>query len=293
MKAEGFPGAYLPPFQLGEVLTGGGLSQVAASGHPDFAEGDLVQAFIGWEEFTRVSPDSANGRAALRKVPKEGEIPLSYYLGVLGMPGITAHFGFFDICEPKKNEKVFVSAAAGAVGQLVGQLAKLSGCYVVGSAGSQKKVDILVNELGFDAAFNYKEEADLSVTLKKYFPEGIDIYFENVGGKTLDAVLGIMNPFGRISGCGMISQYNLENPEPVYNLFNIVSRQIKMEGFLVTRYMERAPEFFEKMSPLLAEKKIKYLEDVTEGIENAPSAFVGMLNGKNIGKAIVKIASVV
>uniref|UniRef100_A0A0A8XTJ2 Enoyl reductase (ER) domain-containing protein n=1 Tax=Arundo donax TaxID=35708 RepID=A0A0A8XTJ2_ARUDO len=219
--------SYVPDFVPGEVLVNHGVSKVVASGHPDFKVGDLVWGITGWEEYTlNPKPES------LFKI-NHPEMPLSYYIGVLGMPGLTAYAGFFNVAKPKKGDYVFVSAASGAVGQIVGQLAKLTGCYVVGSAGSDEKVNLLKTKFGVDYAFNYKKEQDLNAALKRYFPEGIDIYFENVGGAMLDAVLLNMRVHGRIAVCGMISQYNLEQPEGVHNLFCLVSKRVRMEGFLV------------------------------------------------------------
>ncbi|XP_020967658.1 NADP-dependent alkenal double bond reductase P2 isoform X5 [Arachis ipaensis] len=206
------------------------------------------------------------------------------------MPGMTAYGGFFELGCPKKGEKVFVSAASGAVGQLVGQFAKLTGCYVVGSAGSQEKVDILKNKLGFDEAFNYKEESNLDAALKRYFPEGIDIYFENVGGKTLDAVLLNMRSHGRIPVCGMISQYNLSQPEGVTNLANLIYKEIKMQGFIVSQFYPLYPKFLEFILPHIREGKIAYVEDIVEGLEGGPAALVSLFSGQNLGKKIVAIA---
>ncbi|CAL5414218.1 unnamed protein product [Camellia sinensis] len=187
-------------------IIGYGVARVLDSGHPNFKKGDLVWGMTGWEEYSVIkAPES------VFKI-QNTNVPLSYYIGILGMPGMTAYAGFYELCSPKQGEYVFVSAASGAVGQLVGQFAKLSGCYVVGSAGTKEKVDLLKNKFGFDEAFNYKEEV-LEAALKRYFPNGIDIYFENVGGKMLDAVLLNMRLRGRIAVCGMISQYNLEQPE--------------------------------------------------------------------------------
>jgi len=207
------------------------------------------------------------------------------------MPGQTAYFGLMDIGQPKEGETVFVSAASGAVGQIVGQMAKLSGCYVVGSAGSQEKVQLLKEKFGYDAAFNYKEESELDAALQKYCPKGIDVYFENVGGAMLEAVLENMNSNGRIVACGMISQYNKEGEDrdPVRNLFLIVSKTIKMQGFLSWQYADRLPEFLNKVGAYLKDGKLKYVEDITDGLENAPKAFIGMLKGENVGKATVRI----
>ncbi|KAG2615396.1 2-alkenal reductase (NADP(+)-dependent)-like isoform X2 [Panicum virgatum] len=238
----------------------------------------------GWEEYTLVpKPES------FFKI-NHPELPLSYYTGVLGMPGLTAWAGFFDVGKPKKGDYVFVSAASGAVGQLVGQLAKLTGCYVVGSAGSDEKVNLLKTKFGFDEAFNYKKEQDLDAALKRYFPEGIDIYFENVGGATLEAVLSNMRNHGRIPACGMISQYNLEQPEGVRNLFQIVAKRLRMEGFIVMDYFSEYYKFEEEMAGYLKEGKITYVEDIAEGLERAPAALIGLYSGRNVGKQLVAVA---
>ncbi|KAL6344140.1 hypothetical protein AAG906_031854 [Vitis piasezkii] len=204
------------------------------------------------------------------------DVPLSYYTGILGMPGMTAYAGFYEICSPKKGEYVFISAASGAVGQLVGQFAKLLGCYVVGSAGTKEKVDLLKNKFGFDEAFNYKEEQDLEACLKR--------------GKMLDAVLVNMRLHGRIAACGMISQYNLEEPEGVRNLFTIVTKRIRMEGFLVFDYYHLYPKFLDLIMPYIREGKIVYVEDIAEGLESAPTALIGLYSGRNVGKQVVVVA---
>ncbi|XP_015581237.2 NADP-dependent alkenal double bond reductase P2 isoform X5 [Ricinus communis] len=184
----------------------------------------------------------------------------------------------------------FKEAASGAVGQLVGQFAKLSGCYVVGSAGSKEKVELLKNKFGLDDAFNYKEEPDWDAALKRYFPEGIDIYFENVGGKMLDAVLLNMRIHGRIAVCGMISQYNLEKPEGVHNLMTIVYKRVLIKGFVVTDYFNQYSKFLDFVLPLIREGKITYVEDIAEGLESAPAALVGLFSGRNVGKQVVAVA---
>ncbi|RLN28358.1 2-alkenal reductase (NADP(+)-dependent)-like [Panicum miliaceum] len=276
--------SYVPDFVLGEVLVNFGVSRVIASGHPDFKVGDLVWGMTGWEEYTLVpKPES------FFKI-NHPELPLSYYTGVLGMPGLTAWAGFFDVGKPKKGDYVFVSAASGAVGQLVGQLAKLTGCYVVGSAGSDEKVNLLKTKFGFDEAFNYRKEQDLDAALRRYFPEGIDIYFENVGGPTLEAVLSNMRNHGRIPVCGMISQYNLEQPEGVHNLFQIVAKRLRMEGFMVFDYFSEYYKFEEEMVGYLKEGKISYVEDIAEGLEKAPAALIGLYSGRNVGKQLVAVA---
>ncbi|KAL6976098.1 2-alkenal reductase (NADP(+)) [Sarracenia purpurea var. burkii] len=206
------------------------------------------------------------------------------------MPGITAYGGFYEVCSPKKGEFVFVSAASGAVGQLVGQFAKLVGCYVVGSAGTKEKVDLLKNKLWFDEAFNYKEEPDLVAALKRYFPDGIDIYFDNVGGKMLDAVLTNMRTHGRISVCGMISQYNLNQPEGVHNLFNLIAKRVRMQGFTFFDYFHLYPKLLGTIIPQIKTGKIVYVEDIVEGLENGPAALVGLFSGRNVGKQVVVVS---
>ncbi|XP_034686801.1 2-alkenal reductase (NADP(+)-dependent)-like [Vitis riparia] len=283
-RMRNIQGSYVEPFKPGSPITGYGVAKVLDSRHPDFKKGDLVWGITGWEEYSLITTNEL-----LFKI-QHTDVPLSYYTGILGMPGMTAYAGFYEICSPKKGEYVFISAASGAVGQLVGQFAKLLGCYVVGSAGTKEKVDLLKNKFGFDEAFNYKEEQDLEACLKRYFPEGIDIYFENVGGKMLDAVLVNMRLHGRIAACGMISQYNLEEPEGVRNLFTIVTKRIRMEGFIVFDYYHLYPKFLDLIMPYIREGKIVYVEDIAEGLENAPTALIGLYSGRNVGKQVVVVA---
>ncbi|KAK4275565.1 hypothetical protein QN277_018623 [Acacia crassicarpa] len=275
--------SYVDSFQPGSPISGLGVSKVIDSRNQNFREGDLVWGLTGWEEYSVISSTES-----MFKI-QHTDLPLSYYTGILGMPGMTAYAGFYEICTPKKGETVFVSAASGAVGQLVGQFAKLMGCYVVGSAGSQEKVDLLKSKFEFDEAFNYKEETNLDAALKRYFPEGIDIYFENVGGNMLDAVLLNMRIHGRIAVCGMISQYNLDHPEGMHNLMHLVIKRIRMEGFLVNDHFHLYPKFLEMVIPLIKEGKIVYVEDTVEGIENAPSALIGLFHGRNVGKQVVVV----
>ncbi|KAF4377382.1 hypothetical protein F8388_013728 [Cannabis sativa] len=277
-------GFFIEPFKLGSPITGNGICKVLKSGNPNFKEGDLVSGVTGWEQYSII--ESTKYMSKIQNT----DVPLSYYTGLLGMPGMTAYAGFFEVCSPKKGEYVFISAASGAVGQLVGQFAKLLGCYVVGSAGRNEKVDLLKNKFGFDEAFNYKEEPDFDVALKRYFPEGIDIYFDNVGGKLLDAVLQNMRSHARISVCGMISQYNLEQTEGVHNLTNLVWKSARMVGFLVADYYHLYPKFLEYVVPYLKEGKIVYVEDIAEGLESAPKALVGLFKGCNVGKQVVLVS---
>ncbi|KAF3789320.1 Quinone oxidoreductase [Nymphaea thermarum] len=261
MSEGGMQGDQLPPpYPPGSVLLGFGVSRVVDSGSPNFKIGELVWGGTRWEEYSVISMIDT-----LTKI-EDTTVPLSYYTGLLGWGGLTAYYGFLEVCSPKKGECVFVSAAAGAVGHLVGQFAKLSGCYVVGSAGSKEKVDLLKNKLGYDEAFNYKEEPDLDAALKRYFPEGIDIYFENVGGPMLDAVLLNMNLHGRISACGMISEYNLERPQGIHNLGSIVSKRLKIQGFIATDHFHLHPQFKDLVLGYIKEQKITYIEDIVEGL---------------------------
>ncbi|XP_027347833.1 2-alkenal reductase (NADP(+)-dependent)-like [Abrus precatorius] len=269
----------------GSPINGFGVGEVLDSGHPNFNAGDLVWGNTGWEEYSLIQkPEN------LFKI-HHTDVPLSYYTGILGMPGISAYAGLYEVnSPPKKGEHVFISAASGAVGQLVGQFSKLMGCYVVGSAGSEHKVDLLKNKLGFDDAFNYKREHDLDAALKRYFPHGIDLYFDQVGGKMLDAVLLNMKVYGRITVCGMISQYNLLQPEVLRNLMHIVFKRLNIKGFTHLDYHYVYPKMLETLLPYIREKKIVYVEDVVEGLENGPKALVGLFCGRNFGKQLVKVA---
>ncbi|TXG72990.1 hypothetical protein EZV62_001569 [Acer yangbiense] len=286
-RMQKLDGSYVESFKPGSPIYGYGVAKVLDSGHPRFKKGDLIWGMTGWEEYALIA--TPQSLLSLFKI-QHTDVPLSYYTGILGMPGMTAYAGFYEVCSPKLGEYVYVSAASGAVGQLVGQFAKLLGCYVVGSAGSKDKVDLLMNKFKFDEAFNYKEEEDLNAALKRYFPEGIDIYFENVGGKMLDAVLLNMRARGRIAVCGMISQYNLDKPEGVYNLTTLISKGIRMEGFLVPDYYHLYPKYLEMIIPHIKEGKIVYVEDVAEGLESAPSALIGLFSGRNVGKQVVAVA---
>ncbi|KAJ6810948.1 polygalacturonase-like [Iris pallida] len=266
--------SYIPPFQPGSVIRGLGVSKVVDSNNPNFAVGDFVSGMTGWEEYTLIEDTEQ-----LRKIQTK-DIPLSYHVGLLGL--------FVQVCQVL--QPMFVSAASGAVGQLVGQLAKIHGCYVVGSAGSKQKVDLLKNKLGFDEAFNYKEESDLDLALKRYFPSGIDIYFDNVGGSMLDAALLNMRPHGRIAVCGMVSQHSVSNPDGIRNLYCLVMKQIRMQGFLQSTYLHLFPQFVDRMTDFYKQRKIIYIEDMNEGLESAPSAFVGLFTGKNVGKQVVCVS---
>ncbi|XP_038689511.1 2-alkenal reductase (NADP(+)-dependent)-like [Tripterygium wilfordii] len=277
--------AEFPTFPLDAPISGFGVAKVLDSKNPEFKVGDLIWGFrIQWEEYSLITKPEGFFKI------QHTDVPLSYYARILGMPGVTGHFGFNEICSPKEGEYVFISAASGAVGHIVGQFAKLKGCYVVGSAGSKEKVELLKTKFGFDEAFNYKEEHDLVAALKRFFPKGIDIYFENVGGKMLDEVLLNMRSRGRIAVCGMISQHNLDHPEPVYNLRSVISNRVRIEGFVCFDYFSRYSEFLDAVLPYIKEKKINSLEDVAEGLDSGPAALVGLFSGRNIGKQVVAVA---
>ena len=278
--------SYVPSFQIGEVLQAGVVGEVIASRNKDFAEGDFVNGMLGWENY------SLSDGTGLHKVPK-GPAPLSYHLGILGMPGMTAYVGLHTIGKAQPGETVFVSAASGAVGSVVGQLAKLHGCTVTGCAGADDKVDLLKAEFGYDAAFNYRQSQSLPKSITEVCPDGIDVDFENVGGEIFEAVLWNMREFGRVAFCGMISSYNDEELQPgPRGMTVIIGRRLTIQGFIVTDHLEVGKEYGSKAIQWLAEGKLKYHETMAEGIENAPSAFIDLLQGKNIGKQIVRLADI-
>ncbi|MCC6382838.1 MAG: NADP-dependent oxidoreductase [Dehalococcoidia bacterium] len=275
--------SYVPPFQLGRPLEGRAVGQVERSRHADFAVGDYVAGSQGWRGY-----DAAEGSRLTRIDATTA--PLSAHLGVLGGTGFTAYVGLLDIGRPKPGETVFVSGAAGGVGTVVGQIAKLMGCYVAGSAGSDAKVAFLREELGFDAAFNYRT-VDLGRALREACPRGVDVYFDNVGGAHLQAALAQMNTFGRISLCGAISQYNDATPPPgPSNLVNAIIRRLTMTGFIIVDHADRRPDFLRDMSAWLRDGRVKNHQTVVQGIENAPAAFMGMLRGENMGKMLVQLS---
>lgn len=270
----------------GQVIGSYGVGRVVESANPGFEKGDLVVGFVGWEDYSLVP-----GGDTLRKLhAKDLEFPLSYHVGILGLSGLTAYGGFFSVCNPKKGETVFVSAAAGSVGYIVGQYAKLFGCYVVGCAGSEEKVNLLTDKFGFDAAFNYKEVVDLKSTLKRYFPEGIDIYFDNVGGEMLEAATDNMNSFGRVAVCGVISEYTDSIKRAAPRMVNVIYKRITIQGFLVVDHMHQFSDFISMTSDYLREGKMHSIEDISEGVESIPFAFIGLFRSNNIGKKIVHLA---
>jgi NADPH-dependent curcumin reductase CurA len=272
--------SYAEPFQVGEPLYGGAVGRVVASRHPDFSEGDTVFSMLGWREVAR------SDGAGVRKLDPD-RAPPSTALGVLGMPGLTAYVGLLDIGQPKEGETVFVSGAAGAVGSVAGQIAKLKGCRVIGSAGSAEKV-AWIHELGFDAAFDYHETRPRDALRG----EAIDVYFDNVGGDHLEAAIGAANPFARFVECGMVSRYNDERPEPgPRNMPLIVTKRLLLQGFIVSDRGDRARDFYRDMADWVRGGKVRYRETYVDGIENAPHAFIGLFGGENIGKMLVRLGS--
>jgi NADPH-dependent curcumin reductase len=274
--------SYAAKQELGEVMIGGTVGEVVESKNPKFAAGDKVLGMLGWQQY------GLSSGAGLNKIDAS-RVPMQAFLGVLGMPGVTAWVGLLDICQPKAGETVVVSAASGAVGSVVGQIAKLKGCRAVGIAGGKAKCDYVVKELGFDACVDYKA-GKLKDDLKAAAPDGIDCYFENVGGEILDAALARMNAFSRIAVCGLISQYNVTEPYGVKNFGSILTNRIKVQGFIVSDRMELWPKALPELIGWVAAGKIKYRESVAQGLENAPKAFIGLLKGENFGKQLVKIS---
>ncbi|MFC7436182.1 NADP-dependent oxidoreductase [Hydrogenophaga bisanensis] len=279
--------SYAASQPLGEVMIGGTVGEVVESKHPKYQAGDQVVGMGGWQEYSVVD---ANQPGALRKVDTT-HVPLSYYLGAVGMPGVTAWYGLVRIIEPKEGETVVISAATGAVGSAFAALAKARGCRVVGIAGGPDKCKYAVEELGYDACIDYRQHKDmysLAKALKEVAPKGIDGYFENVGGMILDAVLLRINAFGRIAVCGMIAGYDGQ-PLPLANPALILINRLKVQGFIVSEHMEDWPQALTELGTLVAQGKLRPRETISQGIESAPEAFLGLLKGKNFGKQLVKL----
>ena len=279
--------SYAKPVEIGEVMVGGTVSEVVESKHKDFKKGDIVSSFAGWQDYA-----ISNGAMLMKLDPKLA--PVSTALGVLGMPGMTAYFGLLEIGKPKAGETVVVSAASGAVGAVVGQIAKLKGCRVVGVAGGAEKCRYVKNELGFDECVDHRA-ADLPARLAAACPKGVDVYFENVGGATWAAVLPLFNNFARVPVCGLIAHYNdtalPSGPDRTPILMrSVLSKRLTLRGFIVTDFFPKMGEFFRDMPGWVGAGKIKYREDVVEGLDKAPEAFLGLLKGKNFGKLLVKVA---
>jgi len=274
--------SYVPPFALGKPLEGGAVGEVVESRAKEFKPGDAVVSNFGWREYFITAPDQ------LHSVSREVQ-PLSVYLGTLGMTGMTAWVGL-NLVEVKGGDVIYISGAAGAVGNVAGQLAKLRGCGVIGSAGSMEKVEFLREECGFDIAFDYKV-GPVVEQLKVEAPEGIDVYFDNVGGEMLEAALSALRAHGRIIACGGISGYNEEKPRPgPSNLFNMTAKRLTMKGFIVRDWLDRQGEFEKEVGGYFRAGKVKHKETVVDGIGQAVGAFIGLFKGKNIGKMVVKLA---
>jgi len=279
--------SYAKPVEVGEPMVGGTVNEVADSRHPGFKPGDIVLGYCGWQDYA-----VSNG-AGLRKLDPS-RAPVSTALGVLGMPGMTAYVGLLTIGQPKPGETVAVAAATGPVGSMVGQIAKLKGSRAVGIAGGSDKCRYLIDELGFDAAIDHRS-ANFAEELRKACPSGIDVYFENVGGAVWDAVFPLLNDFARVPVCGLIAQYNMTElpagPDRTPQLFRqVLSKRLTIRGFIVWDFADQAEAFERDVSTWLRQGKIKYKEDVVEGLENAPQAFLGLLQGKNFGKLLVRVS---
>jgi NADPH-dependent curcumin reductase CurA len=278
--------SYADPFEVGKPISGGSVGEIIESNNNRFKVGDFVHGMWGWQDYA-----VSNGGDVYPVDPDLAPIQTS--IGVLGMPGMTAYFGFLEICKPKPGDTAFISGAAGAVGQLVGQIAKIKGCSpVVGSCGSDEKVEFLIKDCGYDAAFNYKTDTDYPAKIREFFPNGVDCYFDNVGGGLTDAVFANLAQFAQVSICGMISQYNLEKPEmgPRASYGALLIREASVRGFLVPQFGAQFPQGIWQMAEWIKEGRITYREDIVEGLENTPRAFIRMLNGENRGKQLIKVS---
>jgi NADPH-dependent curcumin reductase CurA len=273
--------SYTAPVEIGQVIVGGTVSEIVESNHPKWQRGDLVMGYDGWQSY-----GVSNG-AALRKLDPR-DAPISTALGVLGMPGMTAYVGLLDIGQPKAGETVVVSAASGAVGALVGQIAKIKGARAVGVAGSDDKCRYVVDELGFDACVSHRSR-DLPGALAAACPNGIDVYFENVGGAVLDAVLPLVNKDARIPLCGLIAEYNATEMRRGPSWRPLLTNRVTVKGFIISDHVDRLPDFLRDMGGWVKSGRVKYREDIVDGLENAPEAFIGLLQGKNFGKLLVRV----
>jgi NADPH-dependent curcumin reductase CurA len=278
--------SYANPVEIGQVMVGGTVSEVAASAHDGFAVGDVVMSFAGWQTY------ALSDGTGLRKLDPS-IAPVQTALGVLGMPGMTAYTGLLTIGQPKPGETLVVAAASGPVGSAVGQIAKIKGCRAIGVAGGPEKCRYLVEELGFDAAIDHRSE-DMPARLAEACPAGIDVYFENVGGAVWSAVFPLLNTFARVPVCGLVAHYNAtsapEGPDRTAALMRaVLSKRLTLRGFIVSDFAAQAPDFIREVSAWLREGRLKYREDVISGLENAPEAFIGMLKGRNFGKMLVKV----
>jgi NADPH-dependent curcumin reductase len=274
--------SYAKPAQVGEPMVGGTVGEIVTSRHPKYAAGDIVLGFGGWQDYAL-----SNG-AGLRKLDPTAA-PISTALGVLGMPGMTAYVGLTEIGQPKPGETVVVAAASGAVGSVVGQIARIKGCRAVGIAGGADKCRFVTDALSFHACLDHRAP-DLAKQLEAACPNGIDVYFENVGGAVQQAVWPLLNDFARVPVCGLIAQYNLTTPMPGPDMFTVLRKRLTLRGFIVSDFAAKLGDFLRDGGEWVRTGRLKYREDITEGLENAPATFLGMLQGRNFGKTLVKIA---
>ncbi len=276
--------SYAEPVGIGEVMVGQVVARVVKSNHPKFSEGSIVAGMFGWQQYT-----ISDGSGVRRINPEHA--PVSTALHVLGMPGLTAYFGLLDVCDLREGDTVVVSGAAGAVGTTVGQLARIKGCRVVGTAGSDEKIDYITAELGFDGGLNYKSTDEYGKRLRELCPDGVDVYFDNVGGPITDAVFPLLNVDARVGICGQISQYNLTEAEQGPRLlWHLIIKRARVQGFLVTDFFERFAEALPELTAWVMGGELAYRERITDGLENAPRAFLEMMQGANIGKQLVRIS---
>jgi NADPH:quinone reductase len=274
--------SYAASYEIDKPIMGGAVAKIIESKSGDFGTGDIVVGTLPWATYSVVKAGD------LRKVDIQN-VPPGYYLGILGMPGLTAYFGLMDICKPVKGETVVISGAAGAVGIVAGQIAKLHGCRVIGIAGSDEKCDMLKNQFGFDASINYKTSKSIRKELAALCPEGVDVYFDNVGGEITEAVASNLDFHSRIALCGQISQYNNPKPYIGYSILpHLLTRSVKLQGFIVSNYSSRFGEGLKQLKQWLDEGKLNYTETITEGFEKLPEAFIGLFTGNNKGKMLVK-----
>jgi NADPH-dependent curcumin reductase len=275
---------YVPGIHVGDIMRGGGLGEVVQSRTAAYTEGDLVSGMMQWSEYCIARP----GPEGMRALPRQE--PITAFLSVLGVTGLTAYFGMFDVARPKEGETVVVSGAAGAVGSVAGQIGKIIGCRVVGIAGGPEKSAWITDELGFDACIDYKSE-NVAARLRETCPDGIDVFFDNVGGEILDAVLGQINLHARIALCGAISQYDTAELSPgPRNFINLIPQRGRVEGFILLDYRDRFVDAILQLGQWVQEGRIRYAEDIVDGLENAPAAFRRLFTGENTGKLIVKVS---
>ena len=275
--------SYVSPTGIGEVMPGGTVGEVVASNSDVLAVGDFVEGYLGWQSYATVAAK------LLRKIDP-AVAPISTAVGVLGMPGLTAYFGLLEVAGAKAGDTVVVSAASGAVGAVVGQIARIKGCRVVGLAGSDAKIDYITSELGYDAGINYKTTENLDAALREACPDGIDVHFDNVGGEIADTIVRRLNPFARVAICGVISQYNATADDPAPRIYrHILVNRVRMQGFIVFDFIDRYPEAYAALGGWIGSGELKYKEDIVEGLDNAVDAFIGLLRGQNFGKMLVRV----